>query len=171
MADDEMSPSPPAALDPRLPLTAMQVFKLKKSWKGVKRSLDDTGVEMFIRLFRSKPPLQRLFRELRGVPVDELRVSEAMEKHAGRVMAVFDDAINAIENVDGTDEILCRAAKKHSSIEGFVSDMFWDIEQPFLDAVRITLGDRYTDNMDGIYRITIKYLLEKLVRGHRALAS
>lgn len=57
--------------------------------------------------------------------MDELRVSEAMEKHAGRVMAVFDDAINAIENVDGTDEILCRAAKKHSSIEGFVSDMFW----------------------------------------------
>ena len=49
MADDEMSPSPPAPTDPRLPLSAMQVFKLKKSWKGIKRCLDDTGVEMFIR--------------------------------------------------------------------------------------------------------------------------
>ncbi|CAG5118789.1 unnamed protein product, partial [Candidula unifasciata] len=35
--------------DPRLPLTPMQVFKLKKNWKGVKRRLEDTGVEMLIR--------------------------------------------------------------------------------------------------------------------------
>ena len=41
-------PSPPAP-DPRLPLTPMQVFKLKKNWKGVKRRLEDTGVEMLIR--------------------------------------------------------------------------------------------------------------------------
>ena len=42
-------PSPPAPTDPRLPLNAMQVFKLKKSWKGIKRCLDDTRVEMFVR--------------------------------------------------------------------------------------------------------------------------
>ncbi|KAI8788240.1 cytoglobin-1 [Biomphalaria glabrata] len=35
--------------DPRLPLSAMQIFKLKKNWKGVKRRLEDTGVEMLIR--------------------------------------------------------------------------------------------------------------------------
>lgn len=35
--------------DPRLPLTPMQVFKLKKNWKGVKRRLEDAGVEMLIR--------------------------------------------------------------------------------------------------------------------------
>ena len=35
--------------DDRIPLDARQVFKLKKSWKGVKRNLEETGMEMFIK--------------------------------------------------------------------------------------------------------------------------
>lgn len=49
MADSLPEPAPPAPTDPRLPLTARQVFKLKKSWKGIKRNMELTGVEMFIR--------------------------------------------------------------------------------------------------------------------------
>ena len=50
MADTGLpDPVPPAPTDPRLPLDARQVFKLKKSWKGIKRCMEDTGVEMFIR--------------------------------------------------------------------------------------------------------------------------
>ena len=36
-------------VDPRLPLDARQVFKLKQSWKGIKRNIEETGMEMFIR--------------------------------------------------------------------------------------------------------------------------
>lgn len=36
-------------VDPRLPLDARQVFKLKQSWKGIKRNIEETGVEMFVR--------------------------------------------------------------------------------------------------------------------------
>ena len=36
-------------VDERLPLDARQAFKLKKSWKGIKRALGETGIEMFIR--------------------------------------------------------------------------------------------------------------------------
>lgn len=50
MADSSIpEPPPPAPTDPRLPLDARQVFKLKKSWKGIKRCIEATGVEMFIR--------------------------------------------------------------------------------------------------------------------------
>ena len=42
-------PEAPPATDPRLPLDARQVFKLKKSWKGIKRNIHDTAVEMFVR--------------------------------------------------------------------------------------------------------------------------
>ena len=42
-------PPPPPPTDPRLPLNARQVFKLKKSWKGVGRDLISAGVEMFVR--------------------------------------------------------------------------------------------------------------------------
>lgn len=39
------------------------------------------------------------------------------------------------------------------------------IEKPFLAAVSSTLGDRYTDNVEGIYKITIKFVIETLVEG------
>lgn len=39
------------------------------------------------------------------------------------------------------------------------------IEKPFLDAVKTTLGDRYTDNVDVIYQTTIKFILDTLAEG------
>ena len=42
-------PAAPAPTDSRLPLEARQVFKLKKSWKGIKRELGPTGIELFVR--------------------------------------------------------------------------------------------------------------------------
>ena len=39
------------------------------------------------------------------------------------------------------------------------------MEQPFLDATKIILGDRYSDPMDEIYRITIKFILTNLEQG------
>ena len=47
--DPLAEPSAPPPTDDRLPLNARQVFKLKKSWKGIKRNMQETGVEMFIR--------------------------------------------------------------------------------------------------------------------------
>lgn len=34
--------------DPRLPLNTREAFKLKQSWKGIKRNIDQTGIEMFV---------------------------------------------------------------------------------------------------------------------------
>ena len=34
---------------PICPLDDRQIFKLKKSWKGVKRKIQEAGVEMFVR--------------------------------------------------------------------------------------------------------------------------
>lgn len=39
------------------------------------------------------------------------------------------------------------------------------IEKPFLAAVSSTLGDRYTENVEGIYKIGIKFIIETLVEG------
>ncbi len=36
-------------VDPRLPLTQRQVYKIKTSWKGVRREITSAGLEMFIR--------------------------------------------------------------------------------------------------------------------------
>jgi len=44
--------------------------------------------------------------------------------------------------------------------------LFQRIEQPFLEAVQMTLGDRYTENVESIYKVTIKFIIETLVRGY-----
>ena len=42
-------PAAPEPTDPRLLLTTRQVYRLKKSWKGIKRQMGPTGIELFIR--------------------------------------------------------------------------------------------------------------------------
>ncbi|XP_076443114.1 globin CTT-W-like [Babylonia areolata] len=144
----------------------MQVFKLKKSWKGIKRSLDDTGVEMFIRLFRAQPRLQDLFPKFKGKDLDELRVDVELELHAGAVMAVLDEMVQGIDNVDATMDLVRQTVSTHAKIKDFAPSMYEELEVPFLEAVKITLGDRYSDNMDAIYKVTIHYLLETLCKTH-----
>ena len=41
-------PENPPGTDSRLPLNARQVFKLQKSWKGIRRNMNNTGVELFM---------------------------------------------------------------------------------------------------------------------------
>ena len=38
-----------AKFDPRLPLTVRQKFNIMKSWKGIARNIESTGVMMFLR--------------------------------------------------------------------------------------------------------------------------
>ena len=40
---------PQTVVDTRLPLTAMQMFKLKKNWKGIQRQMADAGRELFVK--------------------------------------------------------------------------------------------------------------------------
>ena len=42
---------------------------------------------------------------------------------------------------------------------------FQRIEEPFLVAVKETLGDRYSANMDNIYRKTVKFIIRELSQG------
>lgn len=44
----EDPPTPPAP-DPRMPLTARQLFNISKSWKGIARAMEPTGITMFVR--------------------------------------------------------------------------------------------------------------------------
>lgn len=46
----EPPPAAPAAVDPRLPLTAKQKYSMLASWKGISRAMEPTGVLMFIKL-------------------------------------------------------------------------------------------------------------------------
>jgi hypothetical protein len=40
-----------------------------------------------------------------------------------------------------------------------------NIREPFLEAVKITLGDRYTENMESIYKVAITFILQTMTDG------
>lgn len=157
-------PPPP---DPRLPLTARQKFSIIKSWKGIARAIEPTGVYMFVKLFENHSELIGLFTKFKQLHTrDEQAESLELAEHATIVMNSIDEGIKAMDNVDFFFDLLHQIGASHRRIPGFKKEYFWKIEHPFLEAVRLTLGDRYTDNMDNIYRITIKFLIETVVKGY-----
>lgn len=80
-------------------------------------------------------------------------------------MSTLDQAIGCIEKGDEFVSFLLSVGRRHRHVTGFRSEMFWHMEQPFLSAVKQTLDERFTDNMDTIYRITIKCMLRLLISG------
>lgn len=58
----------------------------------------------------------------------------------------------------------------HAADEKWLVLLFQKIEEPFLEAARTTLGDRYTPNIENIYKITIQFILENLVKGYENAA-
>ncbi|XP_015916913.1 neuroglobin [Parasteatoda tepidariorum] len=161
----EDPPTPPAP-DPRLPLTAKQLFNISKSWKGIARAMEPTGVIMFVRLFEENEDILHLFEKFQKKRITELhRDSMELAQHASIVMNTLDESIKKLHNVDYFMDYLHAVGKLHTKIPGFQRDYFWRIERPFLAAVQETLGDRYTDNMENIYKITIRYILDTVVKG------
>ncbi|RUS80359.1 hypothetical protein EGW08_011877 [Elysia chlorotica] len=147
-------------------LSYKQVFSLKQSWKGIKRKMEETGVEMFVRLFKTNSDLQALFQGFKHIRSDdELRSNEALEYHATLVMTTLDDAITHIDNYEFVRQLLHKTGGSHMKFAGFHPDNFMQIKEPFLEAVRVTLGDRYTENMQTIYTIAITFILSTLVEG------
>ncbi|XP_070181501.1 neuroglobin-like isoform X3 [Littorina saxatilis] len=150
----------------KLGVSSKQIFGLRQSWKGIKRNMEDTGVEMFLRLFKSNSELKNMFHEFKDLTSeDDLRANEALENHATLVMTTLDDAITHIDNYDYVSEVLRKTGASHVRFEGFKSDNFLNIRDPFLEAVKITLGDRYTDNMESIYKVAITFILQTMVEG------
>ncbi|KAK7493440.1 hypothetical protein BaRGS_00015340, partial [Batillaria attramentaria] len=117
-------------------------------------------------LFKSNSDLKSLFQGFKDLKTDdELRSNEALENHATLVMTTLDDAITHIDNFDYVSEVLRKTGASHHRFEGFNSENFWQIKDPFLDAVKVTLEDRYTDNMEAIYKIAITFILKTMVEG------
>ena len=77
-------------------------------------------------MFKKHEDVKQLFRQFRNLKTeDELRMSEALEKHGGKVMAVIDDTITNIDDVDIVLDLLSNSGIMHGRFEGFSPDMFW----------------------------------------------
>jgi len=155
-----------AALDPRLPLNARQKYSMLASWKGISRALEPTGIYMFIKLFEEHEELLSMFAKFQKLKTrDEQASSEELAEHAVSVMSTLDEGIRSIDNMDNFHLFLTQIGQSHCKIEGFQKEFFWKIRNPFLEAVKMTLGERYTENIESIYQVSINLVIETLIEG------
>ncbi|KAG8187735.1 hypothetical protein JTE90_015605 [Oedothorax gibbosus] len=160
------APAAPPPQDPRIPLTARQKFSISKSWKAIARAMDTTGVSMFVKLFEENKELLLLFENFKHLESrEDQESSEELKEHAEKVLGAVDEAIDSLEHVDTCIDFLRGVGKRHTKIPGFKSEYFWRMEAPFLAAVKETLDDRYTENMESIYKTTIHFIIQTLVDG------
>ncbi|RWS26284.1 cytoglobin-1-like protein [Leptotrombidium deliense] len=119
------------------------------------------------RLFEENAELLNLFQKFQDLKTKESqRESMELAQHASLVMSTLDEAINSLDDVDHFIEYLHSVGRMHVKVKGFKREYFWKIEQPFLLAVKETLDERYTDNIEVIYKITVKFILQTLVDGY-----
>ncbi|XP_047488482.1 neuroglobin-like, partial [Penaeus chinensis] len=106
-------PEPPPP-DPRLPLTAKQKFNIIKSWKGIARAIEPTGVYMFVKLFEGNSELLGLFTKFNQLRTrDEQAESLELAEHATIVMNSIDEGIKAMDNVDFFFDLLHQIGASH----------------------------------------------------------
>lgn len=121
---------------------------------------------MFVALFEEHEEMLDFFTKFQSLRTkDEQAENLDFQEHAVMVMQTLDESIQALENADYFFEYVHGVGRSHYKIKGYKKEYFWKIEKPFLKAVKQTLGERYTDNMDTIYTIVIHFILENLVKG------
>ncbi|KAL0829429.1 hypothetical protein ABMA28_004201 [Loxostege sticticalis] len=158
---------PPPPADPRSPLTTKQQYCMLASWKGIFRQIEKTGIILFIKLFEENEELLTLFEKFEDLKTQEaLAISTELAEHATKVMHTLDEGIKGLGDIDAFFGYIRHVGATHHQVPGFKAENFWKIEQPFLEAAKTTLGDRYTPNIEIIYKKTIRFILENLVKGY-----
>ncbi|OWF40646.1 neuroglobin-like [Mizuhopecten yessoensis] len=155
-------------LEQQLDLNRRQKFLILKSWKGISREIKTTAVNMFTRLFETNEELKGYFVDVSKCPsISDIRTSSKFEGHAVMVMHIIDDAMSNLDDVTCVENLLLNVGESHRKFPWFQSCYFWRLEEPFLLAVHETLGDRYTANMEHIYKKAIHFILNFLEAGFK----
>ncbi|XP_046558110.1 non-symbiotic hemoglobin 1-like [Haliotis rubra] len=154
--------------DPRIPIAGRQVYLLKRSWKAIARNMDETGITMFMSLFEQNESVKNFFSTInKDVTLTELRESGLLESHVRGVMLTIDEAMMSLDEPDFVIDMLMHVGKTHLRFNKFDPEIFWLIREPFLMAVKETLGDRYSAHMADIYHKAICFILTTLISGFK----
>uniref|UniRef100_A0A915PTF1 Globin family profile domain-containing protein n=1 Tax=Setaria digitata TaxID=48799 RepID=A0A915PTF1_9BILA len=153
--------------DPRIPLTQKQKYVLTKNWKGIDREVCAAGVEMFLKMLSLHPEYYKLFpfHTIATSSEEKQRMDDCLRAHAESVMKFFGHTIANIGNTEKFFELLNENGRSHAHKKYFKPEMFWVMEEPFLYSVKLILGERYTDNMDSIYKTLITIMLTEMEKG------
>ena len=75
--------------------------------------------------FKENKESQHLFNKFNNKSLDQLRVDDELDVHAGKVMSLFDTCIQHIEDFDETLVELEKATVVHRHLKTFASSMYF----------------------------------------------
>ncbi|CAG0879564.1 unnamed protein product [Darwinula stevensoni] len=118
-------------------------------------------------LFVDHCDLLNQFEKFQGLETQD-EEAERMElaDHARIVMTTLDTSIRSLDNLDEFFQYVYTVGEAHTRIPEFQKENFMKIKGPFLYAVRETLQERYTPNIEAVYRITLDFIIGTLVEGY-----
>lgn len=151
--------------NPYMTLTHREIFQLKMSWKGIRRSLEETGVAMFILMFEACPDTKNHFEKFKNMSNDQLSKYDPFINHVTNVMESLDLIVTELDDADKAHDKLKKIGTKHKT-SGIPDSMLLEMKTPFLKAVEQTLGDRYSDRMRVIYEVLIDYFIKAMTEGY-----
>lgn len=151
--------------NPYISLTHREIFQLKMSWKAIRRTLVETGVNMFIFMFEASPDTKTYFVKFKDVPNDVLVKKEPFKDFANNVLEFMDTCVTELDEAEKTQNNLLAMGAKHKAKDIPIT-MFKEMKTPFLRAVEETLGDRYSDRMRVIYEVLIDYFIKTMEEGY-----
>ncbi|BFZ11910.1 hypothetical protein BsWGS_14949 [Bradybaena similaris] len=93
-----------------------------------------------------------------------MRVSEEVEALGCKIMEVLDDVAIHLDQYERVMTILNEVAASHSKWIGKEPEMFMMIKQPFLTSVRLSFGDRFTENIQTVYTAFIDFIVVELIK-------
>lgn len=144
------------------------IYEIKKTWEIPMENPDASGQAILIAFFTQFPSNQQKFEQFREVPLIELKNNAKFKSHAGRIIRLFDDSINAL----GTDyadsaiqELWKNTAKSHFR-RNISKQSFNELKGVILEVLKnaCKLNDRQVEAwiklMDHVYDIVFKTLDE-----------
>ncbi|KAI3380678.1 hypothetical protein SNEBB_004451 [Seison nebaliae] len=144
-------------------LTFKQRYQLRASWKGIRRDFDSTASTMFGSLFENNEDIREKFQKFGNYNQSNIYSSESFKEHALIITAAIDKVVTILHH-QSSYEYLFRLGQFHIS-KNLDPEVFQLLKKPFLHAVKNSLDERYTLNMQNIYSHLIDYIINTMIEG------
>uniref|UniRef100_A0A1A9WJJ1 Globin domain-containing protein n=1 Tax=Glossina brevipalpis TaxID=37001 RepID=A0A1A9WJJ1_9MUSC len=143
-----------------------EVFEIKRTWEIPAASPTESGVAILIQFFTKYPSNLQKFSTFKDMTLDELKDNPRFKAHANRIMKVFDDSVQALDDdYSQLEEIWIKVAQSHFNRQ-IEKQSFNELKEVILEvlAAACNLNDQQTEIwiklMDFIYDIIFKTIDE-----------
>ncbi|KAL9889526.1 cytoglobin-2-like [Glossina fuscipes] len=143
-----------------------EISEIKKTWEIPAASPTESGVAILIQFFTKYPSNLEKFSTFRDMTLEELKESPRLKAHANRVIKVFDDSVQVLDDDSSQlEEIWVKVTQSHFNRQ-IEKQSFNELKEVILEVLTAacSLNDQqieiWVKLMDFIYDIIFRTIDE-----------